>query len=157
MRGILSAAVWVLASLILCEAAHAAAFVVNVGGSAGLAFQPKLLNIMSGDTVVFVNKGGFHNAVADNGSFRCAQGCDGDGKGGSGNASRANWVANVTFTKPGKVGYFCEVHGQPGAGMYGTIMVNAPPAVPAPGLGAKLALVLGCALALMAMFRLKRS
>lgn len=122
----------------LCAMAHvanAASVLVNVGG-AQLAFSPQTVTINPNDTVIFVNKGGQHNAVADDGSFRCARGCDGDGMGGNGNASNANWTSSVTFTKPGTVGYFCEIHGAPGMGMYGTIIVqgqtqqSAPIAVP---------------------------
>lgn len=141
----------------LAPLARAATVIVNVGG-ANNGFSPQTVTIDVGDKVTFVNKGGYHNAVADNGSFRCAQGCDGDGKGGSGNASRANWVAGVTFDQPGTIGYFCEIHGTPGTGMYGTIVVRAPaPPVPAPGLEVKLALLLACAIALLAALQLRRN
>ena len=115
--------------------AHAAVFIVNVGGST-LTFIPQTVTINPGDTVTFINRGGTHNAVADDGSFRCALGCDGDGHNGNGHASSANWTASVTFDKPGTVGYFCEIHGAPGMGMYGTIIVtgkaqqSTPEAVP---------------------------
>lgn len=155
MRGIL---IFSLALLAFASSARAATVIVNVGG-ANLVFSPQTVTIDPGDTVTFVNKGGYHNAVADNGSFRCAQGCD--GQGGSGNASRANWVASVTFTQPGTVGYFCEIHGAPGQGMYGTIIVQAPQPPPSasaiPGIGTKLALLLAGALALLAVLRLRRS
>lgn len=153
MRGIL---IWSLALLVLAPCARAATFIVNVGGSAGLAFSPQTVTIQPGDRVSFVNKGGYHNAVADNGSFRCAQGCDGDGHGGSGNASRNNWIASVTFTQPGTIGYFCEVHGSPGNGMYGTIIVAAPP-VPAPSLRGVFALLFAGVLVLLAGLRLRRN
>ena len=107
----------------LTSYADAAVVIVNVGGST-LSFSPQTATIDPGDTVAFVNRGGVHNAVADDGSFRCARGCDGDGKGGNGNASNANWTSNVTFSKPGTIGYFCEIHGAPGQGMFGTIVVR---------------------------------
>lgn len=47
---------------------------VTVGGSA-MRFAPSDLTIRVGDTVTFVNAGGTHNVVADDGSFRCAAGC----------------------------------------------------------------------------------
>jgi plastocyanin len=103
---------------------HATNFIVNVGGSSK-TFVPQTLTIHVGDTVKFVNKGGVHNVVADDGSFRCAHGCDGDGQGGNGGASSSNWVATLTFTQPGTIGYFCETHGMPGGGMFGTIIVQA--------------------------------
>ena len=112
--------------------ASAATVIVNVGGSAGLVFTPQTVTVDVGDTVTFVNKGGVHNAVADDGSFRCARGCDGDGRNGNGNASNSNWIASVTMNKPGTVGYFCEVHGMPGTGMFGTIVVQGAPPPPPP-------------------------
>ena len=117
--------------LVLANVAQADTFIVNVGGG-GNVFNPQTVSIRTGDTVVFVNKGGYHNVVADDGSFRCAHGCTGDGHGGNGAASSSNWVASLTFPDPGKVGYFCEIHGAPGEGMYGTIIVAAPPPPLAP-------------------------
>ncbi len=104
--------------------AQSATSLVNVGG-AQQVFLPKSITIHVGDSVTFVNKGGFHNAVADDGSFRCARGCDSDGKGGNGNASSSNWVASVTFTQAGTFGYFCETHGDATSGMRGQITVQA--------------------------------
>jgi MYXO-CTERM domain-containing protein len=126
---------WFLLLCALTSVANAAIVIVNVGGS-NLSFAPQTVTIDPGDTVTFVNKGGDHNAVADDGSFRCARGCDSDGKGGNGNASNANWTANVTFSTPGTIGYFCEIHGAPGQGMFGTIVVRGqtqPSTLPVPG------------------------
>lgn len=102
--------------------AQAAIAIVNVGGPTQV-FIPKNVTIHVGDKVKFVNKGGVHNVVADDGSFRCAHGCDGDGQGGNGGASGSNWVVTLTFNQVGDVGYFCETHGMPGGGMFGTIHV----------------------------------
>ncbi|MHB8680014.1 MAG: cupredoxin domain-containing protein [Rudaea sp.] len=161
MRGILYPAVWLLAGLAFCHAARANVFVVNVGGSAGLAFQPAFLDIAPGDTVVFVNKGGFHNVNADDGSFTCSVGCKGDGKGDTGAPSSANWTFNLTFPNPGRFGYYCVIHGAPGMGMFGTIIVQAPqppPTAPspAPAIGTALALLLVVLLTLLAAVRLCR-
>ena len=104
--------------------AQAATFIVNVGGSRQ-TFVPQTVTVHVGDTVKFINKGGFHNVVADDGAFRCARGCDGDGNGGNGGASSANWVVSLTFAQVGTVGYFCETHGMPNGGMFGTIIVQA--------------------------------
>ena len=117
------------AAVLLLGATQATAgnHTVNVGGAAGFAYVPATLTITAGDTVTFVNAGGFHNAVSNPGSvtsFRCAAGCD--GAGGSGNPSAAAWSAVVTFPSAGTIGYFCEVHGAPGVGMTGTIIVNVP-------------------------------
>ena len=121
----------------IAGSAHAANFRVQVGGSAGLAFNPQTVTIQPGDTVTFANLGGFHNVFADNGAFRCARGCDGDGRGGNGTPSGTAWQATVAFPNTGRFGYFCEPHGAPGQGMFGTVIVQqqAPPPVPVPGAG----------------------
>jgi plastocyanin len=121
---------WLLAPLLALShvAIAATGHGVNVGGGMN-QFSPQTITIDPGDSVTFINKGGFHNAVADDGSFRCAQGCDGVGN-GNGGASSALWIASITLTKPGPVGYFCEVHGAPGEGMYGTIIVTGTVAAP---------------------------
>lgn len=110
---------------LLATTAHAATFFVNVGGNSPPTFSPKTITIRTGDTITFVNKGGLHNVKADDGAWRCARGCD-DQPGGSGAASSSNWVASRTFNTPGTIGYYCETHGAPGQGMYGTIIVQAP-------------------------------
>src|SRR5215472_12919202 len=71
-------------------------------GQTGLVFTPATLTINVGDTVTFVNGGGFHNVVADNNSFT------------SGAASSAHWSLPVTFTNAGMVLYYCAIHGGPG-------------------------------------------
>ena len=116
---------WLVLLLIALNhlASAATGHVVNVGGGMN-QFSPQTTTIDAGDSVTFINKGGFHNAVADDGSFRCARGCDGDGNGGSGAASSSLWIASITLNTPGTVGYFCEIHGAPGEGMYGTIIVR---------------------------------
>ena len=115
------------ASLILlavCLPAAAATHTVNVGP--GLSFTPSTLTIVAGDSVRFTNKGGLHNVKADDNSFRCARGCDGDGSGGDGAPSSAIWTFTLTFATPGTVGYYCETHGAPGTGMAGSIVVQVP-------------------------------
>lgn len=103
-----------------------------VTANSNLTFTPAHITINAGDTVTFVNAGGFHNVVSDPGSvtsFRCAIGCD--GLGGNGNLSSTGWSAIVTFPTEGVVTYHCEAHGAPGGiGMAGSITVVA--AAPAP-------------------------
>jgi plastocyanin len=124
---------WKTGPLWLCLVASAPALATNyrvtVGGTydggygydyPSLTFSPRQLTIQVGDTVTFANDGGTHNVSADNGSFRCAQGCD--GQGGNGNPSSANWSATVTFNTPGTFGYHCEVHSS--MGMTGSITVQ---------------------------------
>jgi plastocyanin len=102
--------------------ASAATRTVNVGP--GLSYSPATLTIAVGDTVKFTNRGGLHNVKANDNSFRCAHGCDGDGQGGNGAASSEIWHANVTFDTAGTIGYYCETHGTPTTGMRGTIIVE---------------------------------
>lgn len=117
-----------LAALLgLVPAVHAANWDVAVGNPNGVSFVPQVLNIAAGDTVTFTNGGGFHNVVSDPGAvttFRCADGCDGSG--GNGDAASTLWSAVVAFPDPGTIGYFCEIHGAPGQGMFGTINVTIP-------------------------------
>jgi plastocyanin len=127
---------------ISCFAAVAPAFAtsatVTVGtGGAGMSFSPSTVTINKGETVTFTYAGngaaGAHNVHADDNSFRCAKGCDGDGHGGNGNLSSAAWTATVTFNTAGSFRYYCENHGAPGGqGMSGTVVVNdvAPPPPP---------------------------
>lgn len=112
----------------------------------GMSFTPSDLTIDVGDTVTFINDGGTHNVTADNGRFRCAEGCDagganatsgGDGKGycgpygggcppvgKPGDPSSARWTVTLPFAAAGTVGYHCEVHGRAGSGMFGRIVVQ---------------------------------
>ncbi|MEO5622498.1 MAG: plastocyanin/azurin family copper-binding protein [Dokdonella sp.] len=124
---------WLLWLLLLAAVSPswAATFTVTVGGSTGssdgygtnpvLAFSPRNLTITAGDTVMFTNAGGSHNVAADDGSFRCAQGCDGHG--GSGNISPAAWSSTVAFNQAGTFPFHCEAHGS--MGMTGSITVQA--------------------------------
>ncbi|MGH9456903.1 MAG: plastocyanin/azurin family copper-binding protein [Thermoanaerobaculia bacterium] len=96
-------------------------------------FSPATLTIQEGDSVTWTNFGNMpHNVRANDGSFRCANGCD--GQGGNGTASAAQWSFTLTFDDPGTIPYFCEVHGTPTAGMRGTVIVEGsgepPPGTP---------------------------
>ena len=83
-------------------------------------FSPSTVTIRAGGTVTFTNLGGLHNVVADDGSFRCANGCDGSG--GNGNAATNAWSVTVTFPNAGSVPYNCEIHVS--FGMRGTVIVQ---------------------------------
>ena len=86
--------------------------------------MPSTLTVHPGDTVTWVNQGGFHNATADDGSFRCAEGC----VAATGDPSSAAWTFTRTFTQAGRVPYHCEVHGGPGGvGMSGVVVVEPTP------------------------------
>jgi plastocyanin len=104
------------------------AFAANfnvLAGSGGTVFFPTSITITPGDTITFKNSGGLHNVVANDGSFRCANGCDNDGNNGSGNVSASSWHATVIFPTVGTYGYFCEEHGTATTGMRGQIIVKA--------------------------------
>src|SRR5215831_9464216 len=85
-------------------------------------FWPNSLTIVTGDFVMFSNVSdyngngtfviGAHNVVADDGSFRCAQGCDGEG--GNGNPSASFWYVTRTFDTAGVVHYHDEATGAAG-------------------------------------------
>ena len=112
----------------VASSAFAADHTVTAGGT-GLVFTPSTLTINVGDTVTFVNGGGFHNVKSDTNSvtaFRCANGCDGDGMGGNGDPSGVLWSSTVTFPTAGSAPFHCEVHGfDGGSGMSGTITIVA--------------------------------
>lgn len=94
--------------LLVTGPALAAEHFVNTNG---LVFEPADLTINVGDTVTWINAdNGFHNVVADDGSFT------------SGPPSNDSWQYSHTFTTGGSYGYHCEVH--VGQGMTGTITVQ---------------------------------
>jgi len=113
-----------VAALLLLCAGSVGAKEWEVDAENNLTFNPPTLTINAGDTVIFKNKGGQHNVQADDGSFKCAQGCSDTG--GNGNPSGALWSFTRTFSTPGTIRYYCINHGAPGGiGMAGSITVNA--------------------------------
>jgi plastocyanin len=124
-RARMLAAFVLLLSACAFTSAFASDHAVTVGGDSDM-FSPATLTINAGDTVTFTEVSGSHNVVSDTaGLFRCANGCDGDGKGGNGNVAGNNWSVTISFPNAGSFGYYCEAHGSPGAGMHGTIRVNS--------------------------------
>jgi plastocyanin len=107
--------------LFACLAAPVTAATFNVSVTSN-RFVPSSLTIHVGDTVTFTNAGGFHNVAADDGSFRCARGCDGV-NGGDGTPNGSAWTDSITFNTAGGVGYHCEVHG---AQMSGVLHITNP-------------------------------
>jgi len=82
-------------------------------------FSPATLTIDPGDTVTFFIYAGTiptgpHNVVADDGSFRCARGCDGEGGDGTPMDYSSQWRFTRTFATPGRIGYHDEVSGLKG-------------------------------------------
>ena len=123
---------WLLSLLILgATSALAANHYVGIGDDCdvrGACFYPAQVTISPGDTVSFfiytdlVNTGP-HNVVADDGSFRCARGCDGEGGDGTPADYTAQWSFTRTFNIPGRVNYHDEV-----SHVTGVIIVQGPPA-----------------------------
>lgn len=93
------------ALLLALPAAQAAT--VNVSAS-GFSFVPQVVDINVGDTVVWSGLGGgFHNVVAEDGSFRSLEGPD---------------TFSHTFNSAGSFDYICEPHVS--FGMVGTVNVS---------------------------------
>ena len=137
---------WVMVLLLACASpAFATTYQVGIGddcdpgqmggtsfGYGSACFTPAVLTINVGDSVHFYQYAetlftGPHNVVADDGSFRCARGCDGEGGDGtpasdsicyrsgcgySGASVRMDFTRE--FDVPGIVKYHDEVTGAPG-------------------------------------------
>jgi len=92
---------------------------VSVGG-ASVRFDPADITINVGDTVTWVSSSAqSHNVHANDDSFRCAAGCD--GQGGNGNPRIGPWSATVAFPHAGVYGYRCDPHAN--YGMVGVVRV----------------------------------
>lgn len=85
-------------------------YVIEVGGPHGQKFSPADATVPVGATVVWLNKGGLHNAVANEGEFD------------SGDPSSESWEFEHTFDTAGTFPYHCEPHVS--VGMTGTITVE---------------------------------
>ena len=95
---------------LLAGAGRAGAATVDVG-IAGNGFSPSTVNIQVGDTVRWTNDTGtFHDVKANDNSY--------------GNTAGTSWTFTHTFSAPGSFGYYCSIHGFPGGGMAGTVVVS---------------------------------
>jgi plastocyanin len=84
-------------------------------------FSPSVVNLLAGGTMTFSNGSGLHNVNAQGGvTFRCANGCD--GQGGSGEPSTSTWSFAITFPSAGTTNYVCDEHAS--VGMAGSIIVQ---------------------------------
>ncbi len=110
---------WSAVLVLLLAAAGAAHGADHVVTLSGVSFSPANLTIEVGDSVTWRNLGGLHNVEANDGSFRCANGCD--GQGGNGDPAANAWEFTLTFNQTGSIPYFCEVH--VGVGMIGVLTV----------------------------------
>jgi plastocyanin len=123
---------WLLSLLLLgATSALGANYQVGIGVNcpfAGVCFVPSPLTINVGDTVRFYiygdagDTGAPHNVVADDGSFRCARGCDGEGGDGTPANYTTQWSFTRTFVTAGVVNYHDE-----GSLATGVIVVQGAP------------------------------
>lgn len=113
----------VFAGFVFCLFTSLPVSAATVTATVVSTFTPTPVTIVAGDSVTWNNVGGgFHNVVADNASFRCANGCDDTA--GDGDASTAGWTFTRFFNTAGTIAYHCEIHGAAGGiGMAGTIVV----------------------------------
>lgn len=94
------------------------------------SFRPVEFEISAGTEVVFENRGrNDHNILPDsvaNDTELTALLADGEGWG----VVAAEFVPGDTYTTvfsvPGTYTYYCSIHGSPGAGMYGSLVVVDP-------------------------------
>jgi plastocyanin len=111
--------------LLGCSVFAAEPIIINL--TSDLHFDPPVKMINKGDTVTFKNASGIpHNVIANDGSFCCNGGAC---KPGSACSTVGNFTSTMTFDTAGTVDFYCSLHGAPGVGMHGQIIVNdtAPP------------------------------
>lgn len=113
-RTFVMALVAVLLTLTLAGTALAFDATVDVGGEENI-YTPETVTIGVGETITWTNVGGYHNVVADDGSFD------------SGAPSVDDWVYTYTFNIPGTYTYYCTPHQT--EGMTGTVIVEEATAV----------------------------
>jgi plastocyanin len=112
-----------IASLALALGCSSATSYGGGGGTPGpsqvfmqnIAFNPTTRTVAAGTTVTWVNQDGVgHTVTYDSGP---GSSFDSGTLAGQGSFS-------VTFNTVGAVQYHCKIHGSPGAGMHGTIVVQ---------------------------------
>jgi plastocyanin len=78
-------------------------------------FDPQVVRIEPGDSVMWVNHGrNPHNVVEADGAFRSKILQIGD-------------TYTIPFPKVGRFGYYCSLHGAPSLGMFGVVLVGVTP------------------------------
>jgi len=78
-------------------------------------FRPMQLTVTVGATVVWTHEGqNPHTVTADDRTFD--------------SGTLESGTFSVTFDDVGRVPYYCQIHGEPGSGMFGTVVVQAAPA-----------------------------
>jgi plastocyanin len=95
----------------------------TIRATSSFTFAPASLTVEAGTRVCWTWSGNMpHNVRADDGSFN------------SGDPTNSG-TFQLTFTQPGTYDYHCQVHGSPGAGMRGTVVVTGEPTDPGDGGG----------------------
>jgi plastocyanin len=98
-----------LAGATLPQSALSETYQVNVSDN---SFGPQVLTIAPGDTVVWTNTGSDHTVTADDDSFS--------------QTLEFGGTFSRTFDAVGRYPYYCQLHGNPGADMFGVIRVLVP-------------------------------
>jgi plastocyanin len=79
-------------------------------------FRPTSLTVTAGTTVVWTNQGqNPHTVTASDRAFDSG-------------TLEPGQTFSVTFDEAGQVPYYCQIHGEPGSGMTGVVIVQAAPA-----------------------------
>jgi plastocyanin len=106
-------AVLTLGAGLAAAGAEAAATVVSLDSVAN-TFDPQTVTVRIGDTVTWNNPdpAGIHNVFSDDGTTFS-----------SGSPAGGPWTYSFTFTAAGNFGYYCQIHGSPSTGMFGTVVV----------------------------------
>ena len=101
---------------VLVSAGPAVAANQTVSATPSNTFTPKDVTVNPGEKVTWNNTGGIHNVHFEDGQFDMPA-----------SPSSTAWSVERTFATAGFYRYYCELHGGPGgAGMSGTVTVNAP-------------------------------
>ena len=97
----------------LAAAAGATAATTSVAVLPSNTFSPQTVTVRIGDTVTWNNLDtGVHNVFSDDGTTFS-----------NGPPVAGPWTYSFTFTAAGTYGYHCQLHGTPGVGMFGTVIV----------------------------------
>ena len=88
----------------------------------GVRYVPHDVEVRVGSAVTWVHRdsGLFHHVTADDGSFDSHPTCGRPG----GRCMKGGETWSRTFRAAGTYGYHCRLHGSPGQGMAGTVVVR---------------------------------
>lgn len=124
----------ICATLLLVAAAAAVALAQETHDVAVIddAYDPPTIEVTAGDTVEWTHTGSNpHTVTADDGSFDSHPECETFADSADGNCMEQGDTYAETFEAPGEYPYHCRIHGSPGAGMAGTVIVQAADGEPA--------------------------